>query len=112
MLYIRAYFESLLVESFDCLVFSFVSCLFNINSLSTSFNFFRAAFSVAKYSLRAFNAAISVFNFSSSVWIESNLRRPRLSTSPTGPCVLYFRSEEHTSELQSRGHLVCRLLLE
>src|SRR5690625_6684285 len=28
--------------------------------------------------------------------------------------ILYFiyRSEEHTSELQSRGHLVCRLLLE
>src|SRR5690625_6387032 len=26
----------------------------------------------------------------------------------TGRC----RSEEHTSELQSRGHLVCRLLLE
>src|SRR5690625_6373174 len=29
--------------------------------------------------------------------------------------VLFFqlrRSEEHTSELQSRGHLVCRLLLE
>src|SRR5690625_6209840 len=25
------------------------------------------------------------------------------------PCT---RSEEHTSELQSRGHLVCRLLLE
>src|SRR5437870_5894070 len=25
---------------------------------------------------------------------------------------LYKRSEEHTSELQSRGHLVCRLLLE
>src|SRR5690625_5846072 len=27
------------------------------------------------------------------------------------PCAL-VRSEEHTSELQSRGHLVCRLLLE
>src|SRR5207253_9878444 len=26
--------------------------------------------------------------------------------------VEYVRSEEHTSELQSRGHLVCRLLLE
>src|SRR5690625_6679437 len=25
---------------------------------------------------------------------------------------LRLRSEEHTSELQSRGHLVCRLLLE
>src|SRR5690625_6475375 len=24
----------------------------------------------------------------------------------------HWRSEEHTSELQSRGHLVCRLLLE
>src|SRR5690625_6794266 len=31
-----------------------------------------------------------------------NLRRP----------TLFDRSEEHTSELQSRGHLVCRLLLE
>src|SRR5207253_9131150 len=26
--------------------------------------------------------------------------------------VYALRSEEHTSELQSRGHLVCRLLLE
>src|SRR5690625_6881242 len=25
---------------------------------------------------------------------------------------VHIRSEEHTSELQSRGHLVCRLLLE
>src|SRR5690625_6746451 len=25
---------------------------------------------------------------------------------------IYSRSEEHTSELQSRGHIVCRLLLE
>src|SRR5207253_8451670 len=25
---------------------------------------------------------------------------------------IFSRSEEHTSELQSRGHLVCRLLLE
>src|SRR5439155_2420528 len=38
----------------------------------------------------------------------------------TGPCLrpqavaptVPTRSEEHTSELQSRGHLVCRLLLE
>src|SRR5439155_13344556 len=28
------------------------------------------------------------------------------------PVILISRSEEHTSELQSRGHLVCRLLLE
>src|SRR5690625_7664696 len=31
-----------------------------------------------------------------------------ISTSLCAAC----RSEEHTSELQSRGHLVCRLLLE
>src|SRR5437660_6315629 len=29
-----------------------------------------------------------------------------------GQMPLLRRSEEHTSELQSRGHLVCRLLLE
>src|SRR5439155_14175263 len=28
------------------------------------------------------------------------------------PAAARSRSEEHTSELQSRGHLVCRLLLE
>src|SRR5690625_5661371 len=28
------------------------------------------------------------------------------------PDHLQLRSEEHTSELQSRGHLVCRLLLD
>src|SRR2546422_5854255 len=34
---------------------------------------------------------------------------PRISSAPmSAPC----RSEEHTSELQSRLHLVCRLLLE
>src|SRR2546422_5840029 len=32
------------------------------------------------------------------------------ATGPTGP--RRARSEEHTSELQSRLHLVCRLLLE
>src|SRR2546422_1947579 len=37
------------------------------------------------------------------------LRRAKLATQ--GP-VEYGRSEEHTSELQSRLHLVCRLLLE
>src|SRR5690625_6524998 len=31
---------------------------------------------------------------------------------PAAPELSSGRSEEHTSELQSRGHLVCRLLLE
>src|SRR5437870_9993058 len=33
-------------------------------------------------------------------------------THPLGQTLIVTRSEEHTSELQSRGHLVCRLLLE
>src|SRR2546422_7577512 len=40
---------------------------------------------------------------------RSGARRVRArARGDTGP----FRSEEHTSELQSRLHLVCRLLLE
>src|SRR5207253_9078153 len=35
---------------------------------------------------------------------------PRTSSFAVTPA--HHRSEEHTSELQSRGHLVCRLLLE
>src|SRR3712207_7674780 len=31
---------------------------------------------------------------------------------PPAPTSLRYRSEEHTSELQSRQYLVCRLLLE
>src|SRR5439155_24665559 len=44
-----------------------------------------------------------------------DLRRPRRVLAAPGdwPAVgRPARSEEHTSELQSRGHLVCRLLLE
>src|SRR5690625_5612884 len=40
--------------------------------------------------------------------ISSSTSRSRSVSSSKGP----RRSEEHTSELQSRGHLVCRLLLE
>src|SRR3712207_7980448 len=46
------------------------------------------------------------------------LIRPRCRL-PLSPCAIFFlrdwrktRSEEHTSELQSRQYLVCRLLLE
>src|SRR5207253_7603009 len=38
-------------------------------------------------------------------------RKSWVGPRPTG-WPIFARSEEHTSELQSRGHLVCRLLLE
>src|SRR5437870_7333934 len=49
--------------------------------------------------------------------ISSGYRRTARSDPSAEPCssdssCRRSRSEEHTSELQSRGHLVCRLLLE
>src|SRR5439155_19686062 len=41
-----------------------------------------------------------------TLWHELEHRRT------AGDIAICTRSEEHTSELQSRGHLVCRLLLE
>src|SRR5439155_25868491 len=43
---------------------------------------------------------------------RENSISPRFGSSFPTPRDRVFRSEEHTSELQSRGHLVCRLLLE
>src|SRR5690606_41513613 len=39
-------------------------------------------------------------------------RPPQFRAVPRGLCRGQLRSEEHTSELQSRENLVCRLLLE
>src|SRR5690625_3858088 len=70
-------------------------------------------------------------------WVANHLKLPTLLVIPFDPCAMFAtlnlslptvlqipfpskktyhrvkmdRSEEHTSELQSRGHLVCRLLL-
>src|SRR5690625_6025665 len=38
--------------------------------------------------------------------------QPGIAPPPATCPIRARRSEEHTSELQSRGHLVCRLLLE
>src|SRR5690625_7076238 len=45
------------------------------------------------------------------VLCNTNLGRDE-GTGPPSRIVTFLRSEEHTSELQSRGHLVCRRLLE
>src|SRR3712207_7725421 len=46
--------------------------------------------------------------FGSKTWWPS----PRSSMSSLASSTIASRSEEHTSELQSRQYLVCRLLLE
>src|SRR5690625_7026674 len=47
-------------------------------------------------------ARLPCFAVAFASWVAPRTRSPRKVT----------RSEEHTSELQSRGHLVCRLLLD
>src|SRR5690625_3601404 len=44
------------------------------------------------------------------IYISSEFKE--VATTPGNELATALRSEEHTSELQSRGHLVCRLLLE
>src|SRR5690625_6745969 len=47
-----------------------------------------------------------------SVSAAGVLRGIHFADVPPSQAKYVMRSEEHTSELQSRGHLVCRLLLE
>src|SRR5690625_950186 len=56
---------------------------------------------LAKFRRRELGFVFQDFNLMNTLTVEENIVLP-----------LTLRSEEHTSELQSRGHLVCRLLLE
>src|SRR5690625_6686979 len=47
-----------------------------------------------------------------SIVLDSGEDKPDDNEEYGGLANFSARSEEHTSELQSRGHLVCRLLLE
>src|SRR2546421_6145116 len=78
-----------------------------------SFFFFNDTATTEIYTL-SLHDALPIFRY-------SNLRRPsRTDSSTSAPLIPSFtlsarraaRSEEHTSELQSRSDLVCRLLLE
>src|SRR5690554_7544477 len=48
----------------------------------------------------------------SRVDIQRPAQTARITIHTARPGIVIGRSEEHTSELQSRPHLVCRLLLE
>src|SRR5690625_3162897 len=60
--------------------------------------------------LRYFGAFISIFL--PSLYIALITYQPGMIPTELAFSIAETRSEEHTSELQSRGHLVCRLLLE
>src|SRR5437660_3250115 len=84
--------------------------LFTLPCLGVSFSFFFFFFLMIRRPPR------------STLFPYTTLFRSRLARRRRGPLprprplprgvARHPRSEEHTSELQSRGHLVCRLLLE
>src|SRR3989442_2693297 len=61
---------------------------------------------------RASVAVNGVLGFRDGQFSRRVARRARFVTPNSLVLVVAPRSEEHTSELQSRPHLVCRLLLE
>src|SRR5947209_9942423 len=54
----------------------------------------------------------AVTAFTARPWPRRNSTTSRLKNGPPSRSAIRSRSEEHTSELQSRQYLVCRLLLE
>src|SRR2546429_3430453 len=74
------------------------------------FFFFNDTATTEIYTLSLHDALpISVRDSSTFLRERARLASRRSAAAPPKP---YSRSEEHTSELQSRLHLVCRLLLE
>src|SRR5689334_19378574 len=63
------------------------------------------------FGLPAENAAVQR-NIHPKKWTLANITRMRDQMKSMGTMFDWERSEEHTSELQSQFHLVCRLLLE
>src|SRR2546429_6010118 len=81
------------------------STLFPYTTLFRSYcGFSRASFSAA--------AALSVKYAARSLGRNCLAAAPSGLRNSTSLSIREIRSEEHTSELQSRLHLVCRLLLE
>src|SRR5947209_14614907 len=68
-----------------------------------------------------FDVSADLLNVSTEQWVNIDVATPGLGSSGIGSVHIVndsfrlsttTRSEEHTSELQSRQYLVCRLLLE
>src|SRR3712207_8106273 len=57
-------------------------------------------------------ATITLLNFKLMYNVDFSKVSPVNSVKKSNIPILIIRSEEHTSELQSRQYLVCRLLLE
>src|SRR5690606_41702950 len=102
--------ESSLMKSYPPFTASILAVCSLPSLLSSSF-FFNAAATTEIYTLSLHDALpISFLPAFSSICHHLRAEGPPLQH--TGSAAFASRSEEHTSELQSRENLVCRLLLE
>src|SRR5207253_11170586 len=105
---VNALFACRSLLSYISLVVLCLVCLSPLLLLHSFFFFFTAPAPTEIYTLSLHDAL--------PIWAVLRLRRAGQEGAPRRagrPLALHdLRSEEHTSELQSRGHLVCRLLLE
>src|SRR5258707_11914950 len=89
---------------------------FSIASLSNAFFFFFNDTATTEIYTLSLHDALPIWPRAAPVMkatLPSTLPVIVLSSLSYGVCFLWsVRSEEHTSELQSRQYLVCRLLLE
>src|SRR5690625_6249180 len=77
-------------------------------SVTLNSEVYTSSHSVGKYRPRSLTQSSKSASLSSFGVVMTGWSGSRISTGASAA----VRSEEHTSELQSRGHLVCRLLLE
>src|SRR3712207_8043425 len=93
----------------SCCVFFF----FNDTATTEIYTFpYTTLFRSRRLASRCTGACPAASRSSISSRYEQQTRRPREGGDPVLPPSGVRRSEEHTSELQSRQYLVCRLLLE
>src|SRR5690554_7465706 len=85
------------------------STLFPYTTLFRSFCVYTVPFTITQPDEIDFTANVQDVACNGGATGEIEVINVTGGTTGTG---LYQRSEEHTSELQSRPHLVCRLLLE
>src|SRR2546429_4869031 len=83
-----------------------------MSPLHIFFFFFNDTATTEIYTLSLHDALPISFRSSSSTRWPSTEEASITSSGIRTPSPTFLRSEEHTSELQSRLHLVCRLLLE
>src|SRR5690625_7024595 len=94
---------------FTGLLFILLWCFIYFIPLTSALVFYDERSPVIRAYLPLQSDDVFMITFTHSIHMTEVVEKYRLLE--TGDIEQYERSEEHTSELQSRGHLVCRLLL-